>query len=154
MTISHAIAQIRANNSLTDAFEKNVGLKQGHGPLLFNLAVEQVIRKLPKNTKGTLLYKSCQFVAYADDIYIIAWSFTSTQHIFINLEKTVNEIGIRISENKTTIMTQTRKMTLTRQNITIDDYSLENVDKPRYTYNWRKWKWTACLLFGSADFKR
>lgn len=47
MTMSHRTALVRVNNCLTNAFETNVGLKQGDGlaPLLFNLALEQIIRK-------------------------------------------------------------------------------------------------------------
>lgn len=42
MTISHTIVQVIVNNSLTDAFDINVKLKQGDGlaSLLVNLALE------------------------------------------------------------------------------------------------------------------
>lgn len=72
MTMPHTTALVRVANSLGDAFETYVELKQGDGlaVLLCNLALEKVLRKLPVDTKGTLLYRSCQIVVYGDDIDI------------------------------------------------------------------------------------
>jgi hypothetical protein len=39
--------------------------------LLFNIALEKVIRDAAVNTRGTIFYKSVQILAYADDIDII-----------------------------------------------------------------------------------
>jgi hypothetical protein len=46
------------------------GLKQGDGlaPMLFNVALEYVIRKLPADTNRTVEYKVNQVVGYAEDI--------------------------------------------------------------------------------------
>lgn len=85
MTMSHKTVQARVNNSLTHPFETNIVLKQDWLALLLsNLALEQVIRNLPVDTKGTLLYKSHQIVVYADDLNIIERFFTPTKDIFIN----------------------------------------------------------------------
>lgn len=48
----HTTAQASVKSSLTDAFEKNVGLKQEDGlaTLLFNLALQQVTRNLRGDT--------------------------------------------------------------------------------------------------------
>lgn len=65
---------------------------------------------------GTLRFKSCQIIAFKDYINIMARSLTSAREMFINLERTANEVGFRINENKTNILTQTRKMTPNRHN--------------------------------------
>lgn len=83
---------------------------------------------MPVNTKDTLLYNSCQSVAYADDINIMLRSFTSANEIFIKINETANEVGLRIKENKRKIMPLTRKMTATRRNVTIEGYNFENED--------------------------
>lgn len=80
-------AQVRVSNSLTDA------------AALFNLILEQVIRKLLIETKGTLLYKSGQIMAYQ--------ALTLAKGIYVNLDKKGNKASLRINENKTKIMTQT-----------------------------------------------
>lgn len=73
----HIIAG-QINNSLKYSFEPNVGLKQQDGlaPLLFKLALKQVIPKWSVDTKGTLLYKLCLYKHHAR-------SFISAREIFI-----------------------------------------------------------------------
>jgi hypothetical protein len=65
-------AQVKVQTELTDTFEIRQGLKQGDGlaPVLFNLALEYVIRKFPADAKGTLEYKMKQVVGYADDMSV------------------------------------------------------------------------------------
>jgi hypothetical protein len=55
-------AQVRINAKLTEPFLIRRGLKQGDGlaPLLFNMALEYVIRKLPVAQNAILQYKSIQ----------------------------------------------------------------------------------------------
>jgi hypothetical protein len=71
-TMTGTEAQVKVQTELTDTFEIRQGLKQGDGlvPVLFNLALEYVIRKLPADTKGTLEYKMNQVVGYADDMSV------------------------------------------------------------------------------------
>ena len=47
------------------------GLRQGDSLacLLFNLALEKVVRNAGMQTSGTIFYKSVQLLAYADDRY-------------------------------------------------------------------------------------
>jgi hypothetical protein len=63
-------------------------LKQGDGlaPLLFNLILEYVTRKLQVDTKHTLQYKSVQTVGYAVDINLMDRSLRSAGEIFEALE--------------------------------------------------------------------
>jgi hypothetical protein len=61
---------VKVQTGLTDTFEIRQGLKQGDGlaPMLFNLALVYVIRKLPADANGTLEYKRNQVVGYTDDV--------------------------------------------------------------------------------------
>jgi hypothetical protein len=52
---------------------------------LFNLALEKVIRETNLDIRGTILHKSLQIFAYADDGYIIS-----------RCEKTVKEACIKL----------------------------------------------------------
>jgi sorting nexin-29 len=69
-TVTGTEAHVKVQTELTDTFEITQGPKQGDGlaPVLFNLALEYVIRKLPADTNGTLVYKMNQVVGCADDI--------------------------------------------------------------------------------------
>lgn len=74
---------------------------------------------MPLDAKGKLLCKFGKIIAHADDIDIMAKSFTLKENI-------------RINENKTKIISQTRRITSTRQNIMIDEYNLETVGNFMY----------------------
>jgi hypothetical protein len=62
---------------LAEEFEVKQGIKQGDelAPILFNLGLEYIIRKLSVSTDSTLLYKLVQIIGYADDINIMARTF-------------------------------------------------------------------------------
>jgi hypothetical protein len=49
------------------------GVHQGHSQacLLFNTALQKVVRAAGINTRGTIFYKSVQILAFVDDIDII-----------------------------------------------------------------------------------
>lgn len=134
MTMTNSVSQVRTQKGLTDTFYTRNGLKQGDGltPILFNIALEYVIRKLSVDDKGTMITKTTQIVAHADDINILSRSFPRSREIMINLDKAAKEVRLRINENKTKIMTQTRRRTPRRQNSTIGEYKVENVEK--FTY--------------------
>jgi sorting nexin-29 len=69
--------------------------------LLFNLALEKVVRNAGIQTNGTIFYKSVQLLAYADDIDIIARSQTALKEAFLLLERAAGEMGLKINEEKT-----------------------------------------------------
>jgi hypothetical protein len=72
-TVTETRAQVRTQGRLTGEFEVKQGCKQGDGlaPILFNLGLECIVRKLTVITNSTLLYKQVQIVGYADDINIM-----------------------------------------------------------------------------------
>jgi len=61
--------------------------------LLFNLALEKVVRNAGIQRSGTIFYKSVQLLAYADDIDIIARSRTTLKKAFLSLERAAGEMG-------------------------------------------------------------
>jgi hypothetical protein len=81
---------------LSDPVEIKNGLQQGDGLacLLFNIALEKIIRDANINTRGTIFFKSVQILAYADDI--IARTETAMKEAFTNLEKAAKKIQLNI----------------------------------------------------------
>ena len=61
--------------------------------MLFNLALEKVVRNAGIQRSGTIFYKSVQLLAYADDIDIIARSRTTLKKAFLSLERAAGEMG-------------------------------------------------------------
>jgi sorting nexin-29 len=99
-------SQMRLQTELTDSIATEQGLKQGDGlaPLLFNLALEFILRRLSIDLEGTLEYKSTQILAYADDIAIISWSLSDVTEIYNELASTAKEMGLDINSNKTKLL--------------------------------------------------
>ena len=107
-TMVNTTAQVRVNSYLTEIFQVKCGLKQGDGlaPILFNLTLEYVVRKLPIDTNSTLFYKSSQLVGYAEDIHILGSPLPAINEIYTSLENETKLIGIIISADKTKVLIQ------------------------------------------------
>lgn len=63
-------ARIKVNNSLSDPFEILTALRQGVAllPLLFNVALEYVVRGLEDINEGVKVGKLVKLFAYTDDL--------------------------------------------------------------------------------------
>jgi sorting nexin-29 len=77
--------------------------------LLFNIALEKVIRDAAVNIRFTLFYKSVQTVAYADDIDITGRTQSAMTEAFTNLEKAAKDMNLLINQEKTKYMPVTKK---------------------------------------------
>ena len=107
MTMANMKRQIRIQSDLSDPITTKKGVRQGDSLacLLFNLALEMVVRKAGIQTNGTIFYKSVQLLAYADDIDIIARSRKALKEAFLSLERAAREMGLRINEEKSKYLT-------------------------------------------------
>jgi hypothetical protein len=91
---------------LSDSFPIQNGLKQGDAlsPLLFNFALEFVIRKVQKNQVGLKLNGTHQLLAYADDVNLLGDNIDTIKKntkIIIDVSK---EVGLEINVDKTKYM--------------------------------------------------
>jgi hypothetical protein len=73
-TTTDTEAQAKIQTQLTDPFIIRWALKQGDGlaPSLFNLAMENIIRKLTVNVKGTLEPYITLITGYSGDIRLLS----------------------------------------------------------------------------------
>ena len=69
--------------------------------LLFNIALEKVIRDAAVNIRGTIFYKSVQILAYADDIDIIGRLQSAMIEAFTSLEKAAKDMNLFSNQEKT-----------------------------------------------------
>jgi sorting nexin-29 len=101
-TLKNSKCQIKIQNNLSDPMEIKNGLRQGDAIacLLFNIALEKVIRDANINTRGTIFYKSVEILAYADDIVIIARTKMAMKEAFTNLEKAAEKMHLNINHEK------------------------------------------------------
>lgn len=108
-TMQNTTGHVRIGGKLSDSFRITEGLKQGNrlAPMLFNLALEHVIRKARIDMSSTIMNRSVQLVGYADDIDILGRSVNLIKEAFLNLEKKA-EVGLKVHAEKTKIMVQSR----------------------------------------------
>jgi hypothetical protein len=69
---SNTLCKVRWQQELSPLFEVNSGLKQGDSlsPILFNLALEQVVRDVGENLVMEI-NENVTMLAYADDVIIL-----------------------------------------------------------------------------------
>lgn len=77
--------------------------------MLFNLALEGVVRRIGVDTNGTLIYKSKQLAGYADDINCLARSLSDLEEIFKELDDAAKGVGLQVNEEKTKVLVMTRR---------------------------------------------
>lgn len=103
-------AKVKVQGNLSESFEIKEGLRQGD-PLstsLFNLILEWIIRQVKAVRKGTILNRTTQILAYADDLVIISRNKSELQEVFIQLEEAAKKVGLSINQNKSKFMITAR----------------------------------------------
>jgi hypothetical protein len=98
-------SRVKVNNEISSSFTINNGLKQGDAmsSVLFNMALESVIRKIPR-TEILNLDEENILLAYADDRVVIGNSKDSIQSTVEELMKIGKYIGLTINSGKTKYM--------------------------------------------------
>jgi sorting nexin-29 len=94
--MSNMQKQIVIQSKLSAPFIIHKDIRQGDAVarLLFNITLEYAIRKSGIQTRGTILYKSVQIMAYADDIVLIGRYLASMKEGFQLLEGASKEVGL------------------------------------------------------------
>jgi sorting nexin-29 len=110
-TTNNTQCQVKIQNKLSEPINVTNGVRQGDALafLLFNIALEKVIRDAAVNTRGTIFYKSVQILAYADDIDITGRTQSATIEAFTTLEKAAKGMNLFINQEKTKHMPVTKK---------------------------------------------
>jgi sorting nexin-29 len=105
-TMSNNLCQIGIQNILSHPIHIKNGVRQGDtlACLLFNIALEKVIRDSGINLRETIFCKSVQILAYADDTDIIGRMQKAMKEAFTNLEKAVKKMHLQINQGKTKYM--------------------------------------------------
>mgnify|MGYP003623392857 CR=1 FL=1 len=108
---------IKIINDNSEPVESKNELRQSNSLecLLFNRALEKVIRNANIHGWGNIFYKSIQLLAFADDIDIIAPSEIDIRQAFKVIRVSAEEMGLKVNERKTKYMVvgRSRKKTET-----------------------------------------
>jgi sorting nexin-29 len=94
-------SQIRIQSTLSEPLPIRNGVHQGDALacLLFNIALEKVIRDVQINTRGSSIYKSIQIFAYADD-NIVGRSQAAMKEAYISLERQQRRCTCKLTKKK------------------------------------------------------
>lgn len=132
--LDQSICVINIQGSLGTPFECGRGLKQGDGLalMLFNLALEGVVRQVGVDPNGNLTHNSKQLAGFADDINCLARSLHGLQGTYVELDKAAETIGLQINEDKTKVLVITRRTRRPELNIPFASRSFEEVLEFKY----------------------
>lgn len=130
MTLSNVECQIRIQGDVSRTFKTHTGLRQGDplSSILFNIALEKIIRNTDLTTTGTIMNRRVQILAFADDIDIIARTKREMTQAFLNLEKCAKKFGLQINANKTKYMQTGIKNNLPPTVLAIGGHQFETIE--------------------------
>ena len=103
MCLTETYSRVRVGRNLSDRFPIRNGLKQGEAlsSLLFNFALEYVIRRVQVNQDGLKLNGTHQILAYADAVNILGGSVHTVKKNAETLVAAAKEIGLEVNADKT-----------------------------------------------------
>ena len=110
-----------------DEFLLQRGVRQGDAlsATLFNIALQAVLEEIVP--KGTIVDKTRQICAYADDIVIIARNEKTLGEVLREIKEKSKIIGLEINEKKTKYMLVSRSESSSNDNFAVADMELERV---------------------------
>jgi hypothetical protein len=109
-TMNNTKCQVKIQNRLSEPITVKNRVQQGAALacLMFNIALERVIRDAAVNIRGTIFYKSVQILAYAADIDIIGRTQAAMIEVFTSLDKAAKGMNLFINQEKTKYMPVTK----------------------------------------------
>ena len=103
LSYKNTTARVKVNNTLSNSFTLNAGVRQGDGlsTTLFILALHHGLQQIDQ--RGTIFTKLSQTCAHAEDIVIVARTQNKLTEV-IDLKEETSKLGMEINENKTKYM--------------------------------------------------
>ncbi|WP_333765087.1 reverse transcriptase domain-containing protein, partial [Streptomyces sp. IBSBF 2390] len=128
MTLAETKSAVRISQKASDPFDTTHGFRQGDALScdLFNICLEMIVRRANIRTSSSIITKSVQLLAYADDIDIVARNVEDLKASYENISRHAASMGLRVNIEKTKYMKSSRN-TPQPNNITIGADEFESV---------------------------
>jgi hypothetical protein len=96
ITLTNTNSKVKIHGKLSPSFEITTGLRQGDSlsTLLFNLCMEKIIRNIRINPGVTILDRTRQYLAYADDVVILGRSEGYLKKTLEEMATITHQIGL------------------------------------------------------------
>ena len=132
ITMTNVQCSVQIQSHVSEPISTTRGVKQGNAFawLLFNIALEKVILDSSIQTRGTILFKNVQILAYADNIDLMAHTISGLNEAFLKLEKSARNMGLVINQEK--MCMHSGKDTTSHQDLAIGNYVFERVENFKY----------------------
>ncbi|XP_048481716.1 uncharacterized protein LOC125489586 [Plutella xylostella] len=128
--------KVRVGGELTDEFAVVTGLKQGDAlsPMLFNLALEHVLRGVLELDFGLQLNGKHKVVGYADDLAVLGKTAEEVRKAAKLLDTEAGKIGLRINCGKSEYlhMKRYKDKSVRRQDLHVGDVTYKGVSRFKY----------------------
>ena len=138
-TLTNTNNSVRVGHDTSSKFAVSDGVRQGDplSSVLFNSALEVIVRRAGLHRNGLINHKKHQCLAFADDLVIVTRNKRELQDCIFKLEEEAQRMGLHINETKTKYMTWTDKDYKKGSKLEITNgsgkmYSFEEVE--RYAY--------------------
>jgi len=135
MCLNEICGRVAVGKHLSDMFPVSNDFKQGDALwlILFNFALEYVIRRNQVNQDGLKLHGKHQLLVYADDINILGGSVHALKENAEALAVASKEIGLEVNDDKTKYVVMSQDQNAGRShNIKTGKSYYERVEEFRY----------------------
>lgn len=112
MAMKATICKVKIQGQLSQGFPVNRGLRQGDviSTILFNICLENVMRNIELNPGGTIFNRTVHYLAYADDVDLVARSPQALAEAYEQLERGAKDIGLVVNVEKTKYMLASKRV--------------------------------------------
>jgi hypothetical protein len=139
ISVMETKVKIKVGGLISDTVQIKSGLRQGHAlsPILFNLVLERVIRKINVNNQDIKLQdSSIELLASAENIIIkiiLGESQESLKNVLLKLEKAAAKVELQCNKGKTAYMCVGRRQLHPPTNtLNIRRYNFNKVQQFKY----------------------
>jgi hypothetical protein len=99
--------------------------------MLFKIALEKAVREANLDIRGTVLHKSVQILAYADDVVIIGRYEKAVKGALNGLEMAAQNMGLMVNYDKTKYL-ETSSKPIKEKYIRINNTDIQQVNQAKY----------------------